>query len=84
MKTYNREIENEYYVEEKCEGLIQYIIRKSDNANIATLDRFSTEIMGYGMYKNIMETITCCYTKKEFPVLQYFFGYYFNDLERSV
>lgn len=83
MKTYNQEIENKYYIEEKCSGLIQYIIRKIDNINIATLDRFSTEIMDYGVYENIMETVTCYYTEKEFPVLQYFFGWYFDDLGRN-
>ncbi len=80
MKTNNREIENEYYVEEKCEGLIQHIIRKSDNENIATLDRFSTEIMGYEPYISIMETITGCYKDYELPVIEYFFGWYFENI----
>lgn len=75
----NRSITDNYYVEEKCDGLIQYIIRKSDGKNIATLDRFSTEIMEYGIYEDIMETVTGCYTEEEFPVLQYFFGWYFNS-----
>ncbi len=83
MKKKNWIIEKLYCVETKCDGLIQYIIRKSDSKNIATLDRFSTEIMQYGSYNNIMETITCEFIKDELYVLQYFFGEYFEKLKSA-
>lgn len=72
------EIEENYYIEEKFDGLIQYIIRKVDGKNIATLDRFLAEIMGYEPYNSILETITCEFSIEEKEVLQYFFGWYFD------
>ena len=83
MKKNNWIIDKLYTVETKCDGLIRYIIRKSDGKNIATLDRFSTEIMEYSSYSNIMETITCEFIKDELYVLQYFFGEYFEKLKMS-
>lgn len=77
MKTNNLEIEAKYYIEEECDGLIHYIIRKSDGKNIATLDKFSTEIMEYH-YNDIMETRTCAFEEGEENVLEYFFGEYFT------
>ncbi len=74
------EIIEHYYLETKCYGLIEYIIRKSDEANIATYDRFSSEIMGYYSYEgqSIDVTTTCEFKEEERPVLNYFFGKYFN------
>ena len=74
-----QQIKKNYYLEEKCNGLILYIIRKSDGKIIATLDRFSTEIMNYGVYNNIMETRTCEFKEGEEHVIEYFFGKYFNE-----
>jgi len=76
----NEKILKYYRLETECCGLIEYIIRKSDESNIATYDRFSTEIMGYSSYEDdsIDVTITCTFTEKERPVLEYFFGKYFN------
>lgn len=81
MKKNNRIIDKLYTVETECDGLIQHIIRKSDGKNIATLDRFSTEIMGYSSYNDIIETTTCEFIENELYVLQYFFGKYFNKLK---
>lgn len=81
IKKNNWIIEKLYGIETQCDGLIQYIIRKCDGKNIATLDRFSTEVMQYGSYNSIMETITCEFIKNELYVLQYFFGEYFEKLK---
>ena len=47
IKKNNWIIEKLYGIETQCDGLVQYIVRKSDGKNIATLDRFSTELMGF-------------------------------------
>ena len=73
-------IHDNYVLETECDGLILHIIRVSDGECIATLDRLSAEIMEYWEYSDIMETITCVYNKDEFPVLQYFFGWYFSRI----
>ena len=75
-----KNINDNYYIEEKCYGLIKHSMRKSDNENIAVLDRFTTEIMGYGPYRGILETVTCNFKKSEMYVLEYFFGEYFKNL----
>jgi len=72
-------IEN-YHLETECDGLIEYIIRNSDEKTIAIYDRFNSEIMGYYSYEgqSIDVTITCEFKEEERPVLDYFFGKYFN------
>lgn len=75
-----KNIESQYYLEidEKSNGLIRYIVRKSDQQIIAVLDIFSAEIMEYWEYKDIMTTRTACFKKEETPILRYFFGEYFE------